>query len=150
MSVLSLILMSLPEAPSSAEIAEVEEQMTDVYEQIGAGSDFREMAIRYSQAPNALEGGALGWLEGEQVPTVFVDVLPTMSAGDVCPSATCSSATVVSLITRTAALAGIAAAPLVQEVLAAAPAGFSRISAREATAAGATMRGSDYSLAIAT
>ena len=80
---LSLILMSLPEAPTSAQIEEVEQQMAEVYAQIEAGSDFREMAIRYSQAPNALEGGSLGWLEGEQVPTVFVDVLPTMGKGDV-------------------------------------------------------------------
>ena len=41
------------------------------------------MAVQYSYGGTALEGGALGWLSGEQVPTIFVDVLADMNAGDV-------------------------------------------------------------------
>ena len=41
------------------------------------------MAVRHSDGGTALEGGSLGWLNGEQVPTIFIDVLADLEAGDV-------------------------------------------------------------------
>lgn len=80
---LSHILMTFSEDASAAEIEEAERKARDVYEQIMAGADFREMAVRYSSGQTALEGGSLGWLDGEQVPTLFTSVLTDMGAGDV-------------------------------------------------------------------
>ncbi len=80
---LSHILLPLPEGASADEIAEVEELANQVYAQISNGADFREMAVRYSKGPTALEGGSLGWMEGAQVPTLFVEVLQDMDKGDV-------------------------------------------------------------------
>jgi peptidyl-prolyl cis-trans isomerase SurA len=47
------------------------------------GADFGEMAVRYSQSDTSLRGGSLGWIEGQQIPSFFVDILADMEAGDV-------------------------------------------------------------------
>lgn len=80
---LSHILVSLPEAASAEHIKEVRAKLDDIYQQIMDGADFRAMAIRYSEGPTALEGGALGWMPGEQVPTLFIDVIATLEAGEI-------------------------------------------------------------------
>ncbi len=80
---LSHILLTMSEGASAAEIQEVEDLANQIYAQIQNGADFREMAVRYSAGPTALEGGALGWMQGQQVPTLFTDVLQDMGKGDV-------------------------------------------------------------------
>jgi peptidyl-prolyl cis-trans isomerase SurA len=47
------------------------------------GADFAELAIRHSDGDTALEGGSLGWRPGDQLPTLFFDVVGDMEAGDV-------------------------------------------------------------------
>ncbi len=80
---LSHILLTFNEAASSDEIREVETMANEIYQQIQDGADFRELAVRHSKGPTALQGGALGWMQGQQVPTVFTDVLQEMGRGDV-------------------------------------------------------------------
>lgn len=80
---LSHILIPLPDQATASNIEEVLATAEDVYQQIVDGADFRQMAIRYSEGQSALEGGSLGWRPGEQVPSIFVDVLPAMGVGDV-------------------------------------------------------------------
>jgi peptidyl-prolyl cis-trans isomerase SurA len=80
---LSHILLTVPETATADEVAEVEALANQIYAQIQTGADFREMAARYSKGPTALEGGSLGWVQGQQVPTIFVDVLQDMDKGDV-------------------------------------------------------------------
>ena len=82
---LSHILFTMPDGASAAEVKEVEDLANQVYAQIQNGADFREMAVRYSAGPTALEGGTLGWMQGQQVPTLFTDVLQDMGKGDVAP-----------------------------------------------------------------
>ena len=79
----SHILLPVPESATTSDIAEVETLANQIYAQIQTGADFREMAVRYSKGPTALEGGSLGWMEGSQVPTVFTDILQDMGKGDV-------------------------------------------------------------------
>ena len=80
---LSHILLTLPEAASAKEVSDVEELANQIYAQTQDGADFRELAVRHSAGPTALEGGSLGWMQGQQVPTLFTDVLQTMGKGDV-------------------------------------------------------------------
>jgi peptidyl-prolyl cis-trans isomerase SurA len=82
---LSHILLTMPDGASATEVEEVEDLANQVYAQIQNGADFREMAVRYSAGPTALEGGTLGWMQGQQVPTLFTDVLQDMGKGDVAP-----------------------------------------------------------------
>ena len=80
---LSHILLPVPESASSDEVDAAEALANQIYAQIQNGADFREMAARYSKGPTALEGGSLGWMQGQQVPTLFTDVLQDMGRGDV-------------------------------------------------------------------
>lgn len=80
---LSHILLPIGEGSSAAEIAEVQAQANDIYARLQDGADFRELATRFSQGPTALQGGSLGWMQGQQVPSLFTDVLQDMKAGDV-------------------------------------------------------------------
>lgn len=82
---LSHILLSMSETATAEEVAEVEQLATQIYAQLRNGADFRQMAVQYSSGPTALEGGSLGWLDGQQVPTLFADVLQDMGAGDISP-----------------------------------------------------------------
>lgn len=80
---LSHILVPLPNAATAAQIEDVRVAVEAVYDRIMEGADFREMAIQYSGGQTALQGGSLGWLPGEQVPSIFTDVLAPMRKGDV-------------------------------------------------------------------
>jgi peptidyl-prolyl cis-trans isomerase SurA len=80
---LSHILLSVPDSASATEIAETEALADEIYARATDGADFRELAVRYSSGATALEGGSLGWMQGQQVPTLFTDVLQDMGKGDV-------------------------------------------------------------------
>ena len=82
---LSHILISIPDSATGAEILESEEEANLVYQEIQDGADFSEMAVRHSDSQAALEGGALGWLKGSELPTLFFDIMDTLEAGQVSP-----------------------------------------------------------------
>lgn len=93
---LSHILLSLPEGASSDEIDEIVATADEIYERASTGEDFRQLAARYSESPTALAGGELGWMKGEEVPTVFTDILAPLGDGDVSrPFRTASSIHIV-------------------------------------------------------
>jgi len=80
---LSHIRLSFSENASASEVREVEALVNSLYQQLQEGADFRELAVRYSAGDTALEGGSLGWMKGDQVPTLFIDALQDMESGDV-------------------------------------------------------------------
>ena len=75
--------MTFAETASADDIAEVEEEANLIYDRLQDGADFRQVAARYSAGPTALEGGSLGWLPGQQVPTIFTEILQDMGVGDI-------------------------------------------------------------------
>ena len=77
------ILISVPEGASATTIQAEEAEALSVVEQLRDGADFKQMAIGVSDGTNALQGGELGWRTLNQLPTLFVDVVKTMSKGDV-------------------------------------------------------------------
>ena len=80
---LSHILIAIPEPATAQEVAEAKAKADDVYQKLQDGANFGEMAIRYSNAQTALEGGSLGWLKGDELPTMYTDVVVAMQAGEV-------------------------------------------------------------------
>lgn len=79
---LSHILVSITESATGDEILSAEQKIDDVYKQIQDGADFGEMAVRYSDSQTSLEGGSLGWLKGNQLPTMFSDVVGGLAPGE--------------------------------------------------------------------
>ena len=51
--------------------------------QIKGGADFRQVAASFSDAPDAVQGGAMGWRELAQLPTIFAEAVKGLKSGEV-------------------------------------------------------------------
>ncbi|MFZ3086942.1 MAG: peptidylprolyl isomerase [Methylotenera sp.] len=80
---ISHILIRTPEEGTPEEIQKAKAKVDEVIKALQAGTSFAKVSASFSDAPNALEGGNLGWKSGTQVPTLFLDALKTMQAGDI-------------------------------------------------------------------
>lgn len=69
------ILIALPNEPTEADIAEAEGKAKKVMELLRQGQDFKKMAVTSSSASNALEGGDMGWMNINEMPTLFADAV---------------------------------------------------------------------------
>lgn len=79
------ILIRTPEEGATEDVQKAKVRADDAIKALQTGISFAKVSASFSDAPNALEGGSLGWKSGTQVPTLFLDALKTMSAGDVSP-----------------------------------------------------------------
>jgi peptidyl-prolyl cis-trans isomerase SurA len=79
---LSHILISVPQSATGEQFTKAETEARYVHQQLETGADFGEMAVRYSDSETGLEGGNLGWRKGDQLPTLFSDVVGPMQPGD--------------------------------------------------------------------
>jgi peptidyl-prolyl cis-trans isomerase SurA len=82
---LSHILIRTPEEGSTEDIQKARAKVDEALKELQAGTSFAKVSASYSDAPNALEGGNLGWKPGTQMPTLFLDTLKSMQVGDVSP-----------------------------------------------------------------
>lgn len=80
---LSQIALAVSETASPQEASEAEARAREILEELAQGLDFSEAAITYSQSPDALEGGNVGWRGLSEMPPVFADMVQGMSVGDV-------------------------------------------------------------------
>jgi peptidyl-prolyl cis-trans isomerase SurA len=80
---LSHILIAVPDGADADTIRIGREKAEGVRRLIDEGMDFAAAAIRYSDAPNALDGGDLGWRRYDEVPTLFADLVQGLRPGDV-------------------------------------------------------------------
>ncbi|MEP6907916.1 MAG: peptidylprolyl isomerase, partial [Pseudoxanthomonas sp.] len=81
---LAHILVSLPEGANAEQIATGEKKIQGVKGLVDRNElEFSAAAVRYSDSPNALEGGDLGWRSPDEIPAAFAQMLKTMSAGQV-------------------------------------------------------------------
>ena len=80
---LSHILITIPESATADEVAAAREEADSIYQQLQDGADFRELALRHSDAQTALEGGSLGWMKGDQLPTLYTDIVISLQSGEV-------------------------------------------------------------------
>lgn len=77
------ILIALPQGAGADAIATAATKARAVRSTIDQGGDFAATAIRYSDAPDALEGGDLGWRSMSEVPQGFLELVVDMQPGDV-------------------------------------------------------------------
>lgn len=77
------ILIAVKEGASAAEIQKAKSKADELVQELRSGQDFTKTAMSVSNDDNALKGGDLGWRSKNDVPTLFVDVVSTMGAGDV-------------------------------------------------------------------
>jgi len=80
---LAHILVSVPVSATSEELAAREARAREVFAKAKGGEDFAQLAVAYSDSGTNVQGGNLGWRPGAQLPSVVVDSIPGMKAGDV-------------------------------------------------------------------
>ncbi len=80
---LAHILIATPEAATPAEIQKTRQKAQQVIAQLNIGADFAETAAAYSNGPNALNGGDLGWRQAAQLPSIFTDKVIKLEKGQI-------------------------------------------------------------------
>lgn len=81
---LAHILVSLPDGATPDQINLGQEKIDGIKSLIDRDDmEFSAAAVRYSDSPNALEGGDLGWRRTDEIPAAFGAAVTTMQAGDV-------------------------------------------------------------------
>jgi peptidyl-prolyl cis-trans isomerase SurA len=69
------ILVRIPENATPEQIAARKARADEVMRQLRTGADFAKMAATYSDAPDALQGGAIGWRDPDRLPPLFAEEL---------------------------------------------------------------------------
>lgn len=81
---LAHILVATPEGASPEQIATAQKKIEGVKGLIDRGEmTFAAAAVRYSDSPNALESGDLGWRSLNEIPPAFAATIQQMQAGQV-------------------------------------------------------------------
>src|SRR5258706_14559487 len=82
---LSQILLSVPEIASPERLEVVRRKAEELAAQARAGGHFARLAVGYSNAPEALQGGDLGWRTAERLPNVFLEAVKGLKPGQIPP-----------------------------------------------------------------
>lgn len=76
------ILIRIPDNATTAQIQAARAKAQKALDEIRAGVDFAQVSASYSDSPNALEGGAMGWHRGTEIPTIFSQAVTTLKPGE--------------------------------------------------------------------
>ncbi|MDR1648538.1 MAG: peptidylprolyl isomerase [Zoogloeaceae bacterium] len=76
------ILVRVPEGVSPAQLRSLQTKAETVQQRAKQGDDFAELAAAYSDAPDALQGGDLGWRPLGRLPSIFSDMVGKLSPGE--------------------------------------------------------------------
>src|SRR3569833_372717 len=79
----SHILIAVPQEATPAQLDAAAKQAQDVSARAQKGEDFAKLALAYSKSQTALEGGALGWRKGGELPTFLADTIAKLKPGEV-------------------------------------------------------------------
>ncbi len=77
------ILVRVPEQASPEDLQKLKAKADEALKKLQDGADFGQISAGYSDAPNAMEGGKLGWKKPTDLPTLFQDGLKSLKAGEV-------------------------------------------------------------------
>jgi len=82
---LAQILLRVPENATANRIEETRQRADDLVSQLKGGADFARLAASFSNASEALQGGALGWRNTDRLPALFIDAVKNVKVGDIAP-----------------------------------------------------------------
>jgi len=80
---ISQIMVRIPENATPEVLSQRLKRAEEVARQLRTGADFAKMAATYSDASDALQGGAVGWRPGNSLPPLFADALGKLKPGQV-------------------------------------------------------------------
>jgi peptidyl-prolyl cis-trans isomerase SurA len=77
------ILVRVPEQAAPEQLQARRAREEEVVKRLRDGADFAQLAAAYSDAPDALQGGVIGWRSRQRLPELFVEALSSLKAGEV-------------------------------------------------------------------
>lgn len=80
---LSNILIALPSQASPDVIQNAERKVQEIYDTLIAGAEFADTAVSVSNAPNALNGGDLGWRNQNELPETLAAAIANLQPGEI-------------------------------------------------------------------
>jgi peptidyl-prolyl cis-trans isomerase SurA len=80
---ISHILIRTPEDASPEDLEKAKTKTQEALKLLADGSSFSQVSASHSDAPNALEGGSMGWRAGAQLPQLFLEMLKPMQKDEV-------------------------------------------------------------------
>ena len=80
---LSHILIAVPQSATPEQLDFAAKRAEEVHQRAKAGEDFAKLAVAYSNAQTALDGGSLGWRKGPEIPTFLSELVVQLKPGEV-------------------------------------------------------------------
>lgn len=77
------ILIDVPKDADAKTLADAKKRADEVLRRAKRGDDFAQLAVVSSSGVHALEGGDLGWVNANEVPTLFADALTDAKKGEI-------------------------------------------------------------------
>ena len=77
------ILLRAPESATPEQLQKLRQRAEQAMKRAHAGENFAELAAAYSDAPDALQGGDLGWRPLDRLPTLYADAGVRLAPGEV-------------------------------------------------------------------
>jgi len=77
------ILVRVPENASPEQIDARRRRAADALAKVRSGADFSEVAVSFSDSPDALQGGNMGWRDRDRLPELFSEALARLKPGEV-------------------------------------------------------------------
>ena len=77
------ILIEIPDGATADDIKEQKNRADRVIEMLNEGREFKQIAIASSGGAKALEGGQLGWMNINEMPTLFAEAVKGQKKGDI-------------------------------------------------------------------
>ena len=103
------VLVRVPDQASPEQIQAARAKADKARADAAGGADFARVAASLSDAPDAFQGGLLGWRSGERLPELFSATLARMKPGEVSEVLRSSAGFhVLKLIDRRGAIGGVA------------------------------------------
>ncbi len=106
------ILLRVPENASPEDVDRQHAKADEIYQQANGGADFGRLAATYSNAPEALQGGDLGFRSQERLPQLFVDAITPLGIGQVAaPVKSANGFHILKLVARRSPTVGRSSGP---------------------------------------
>lgn len=80
---LSQIAVLVPPSATPSDLRDAEKQINEIRQTVIDGMDFAEAAVNFSDAPDALDGGEVGWRNLNTMPRQIADKIRDLQTGEV-------------------------------------------------------------------
>ena len=82
---LAHVLVRVPEQASPEQVEQARKKAEQARSESASGADFAKIAASYSDAPDALKGGSMGWRGEDRLPEIFAGAVKSLRLGETSP-----------------------------------------------------------------